>query len=343
MVKVLFLVYAAHRKIQYGWNVTLNSEGQDTFTGSVLSPVGTLRPALDQEIFLGIDFGALYSTHAFAMGAVTIQVPLGQDIPVGMRLRIYRRSIPMSYMSGVVQSYAGYQLSLNVDVIEGDDGQVHDDLSAAHILFGGEIEEPLEKLYGDSLTTIETQITGRAFNLWRQNVHVNGVIFQGTVKHAMQILVDLFNFYGYDVTLASDQIDGPIITDMTLPLIRFDDVITQIEGYSGYRVTIDANKIMKAAPPIGFPAPFNVENGNGSYFGNPTISRSRSAPGADYANQVYVVWAGTPETARDIDIISNSVGNPTVIKAKENHYLFAGATVTIKDNVGSVPSINGTD
>lgn len=352
----LFTIQAEEKELLHGWNVNLTAQGQDTFSCSVVNeyvlgdPSPPVRPQIDEEVIFGLEFGGVWDGfYTVGTGVKSFHMAPDMGIEIGMRLRIFSKSGPGNYETGIVTAYYPSLTYPNVNVctinidIQRIAAGTYYDMQVGHILFGGQIEEPTEQLFGETVDTIETQINARAFNTWRQNVYVNGVIFLGSVKHAMEVLTDLFNFYNYDVSLLPSQPDGPTLPDMTLPFVRFDDVFKQIEGYSGYRINISADKIFSALDPTTQIAPFNVEDGNNSYIGNPSIMRSRSAAGADYANQVYVVWGGTPATVKRINIVSNTAANPTVITSATPHGLFAGCIVSVDGNVGSNESINSGD
>jgi hypothetical protein len=209
------------------------------------------------------------------------------------------------------------------------------------VIFGGDIESKKEGGLGRrGVTPITTEFTAVDFQDLLERDFVNGVIFAGTLKAAIQIVVDLMADLG--VTMHPDQVDGPLLPDLTIIFVKYVDVFTNyfVPLSGGWVYRMDTAKRLRMFAPGTFLAPFNIAEGDGNTVGDVEVESSRISDGRPYANKIYLVYGGTPETIRRIAIVSNTAANPTVITTDEPHQLFAGAIVTISDNVGSNEDIN---
>lgn len=284
-------IEGVEKQVQPGWSINSTINGRDTLACEILSLDGSYRPSIDNEIIFVESLGSSSTSNTIGTGSKTFTTQSNIPIANGQRIRIYRYSAVTTWMEGVITSYSGDQLTVNMLVYNGSG--TYTDWIIGWRIFGGEIQAPSERGFGNQgLSAIVTRVSAIDFNCYIDRRYINETISAGTLKAALQVIVTYLSTYG--VSLDPAQVDGPSLPELVYNYQKCSNVLNELSTLSGYVFEIDYYKILRMYPASSLSAPYNISSGDGRAIGDVIVSSSRAAPGMVYANRIIVI-AGTPE------------------------------------------------
>ncbi|HXH05848.1 MAG TPA: hypothetical protein VNI83_04585 [Vicinamibacterales bacterium] len=258
--------------------------GRQTLTCTLLSPDGSYRPGLDEELILVEPTGATSTTSlAVGTGSKTLTIASGLPLLLGERVRIFRQADPTIWMEGPITSYTGTSLTVNVTATSGSG--TYSDWEVGRRIFGGFIQARRERgLGGHGVAALEHEITAIDYRQLAERRVVNLALPAGTLRQALEALDDYLVPYG--VSLDPDQATGPSIGPLTLDYASVLQALDAVSDISGWVWEIDSYKLLRMFAWNSRAAPVNIDVPSQRAIGDIEVEPTRE----DYANRVIVLY-----------------------------------------------------
>jgi hypothetical protein len=221
------------------------------------------------------------SQVTIGLGMKTWTIAAGQAIAVGEWLRIHRRADPGVVCEGIVTSYTG--TTLTVDVQETAGAGTYSDWAIARRLFTGPIIARTVRGLGETPSPRVVEITAHSGAVFAERRVVNLVLGPGTLKSALQQLIPYLSPYG--VTLDPNQADGPNVGPIPVSYGTVRSALDALSAASGWRWDINPHyRLSMRASAQAAPWGSLTEDSTSIIRGDAQVTRTQQ----DYANRVLV-------------------------------------------------------
>jgi hypothetical protein len=239
------------------------------------------------------------SLVTMGLGTKTWTIPAGQAIAVGEWLRIHRRADAGVVCEGIVTSYSG--TALVVDVQETAGSGTYSDWAIARRLFTGPVLERTVKGTVSRPESREIEITAHSGAVFAERRLVNLVLGPGTVKSALQQLLPYLSPFG--VSLDPNQADGPTIGAIPASFVTVRAALDALSAASGWRWDLNPHyRLSMRASAYAAPWGSVTEDATSITRGDVSVTRTQQ----DYANRVLVRYDHDQALATAEDLTGQS-------------------------------------